>query len=186
MKSFKAKKLPAEPAPKHQQPNYTQPGELFNKVEEAVLPLYQRGGLGHALALLGLKQHDSLPDIPTDFDMVGVIRNGLSKKAMDEMMAHLDISSLEMSRILHTSDRTMRRFTDETVLNPGQSERLIELARLFAHGEDVFGSADRFRRWINGPVYSLGGQHPIDLLDTSLGISLVNDTLGRIEHGITG
>jgi putative toxin-antitoxin system antitoxin component (TIGR02293 family) len=98
----------------------------------------------------------------------------------------LNISSLEMSKMLHTSDRTMRRYTSESVLNPEQSERLIELARLFAHGVDVFGSSDRFRRWINGPVFSLGGQQPIDLLDTSIGISLVNDTLGRIEYGIVG
>jgi putative toxin-antitoxin system antitoxin component (TIGR02293 family) len=165
---------------------YVQTEEPLSRVEETVSPLYQRGGLGHALAILGLQQPDSLLDTPTDFDLVDVIRKGLSKKAMDVLMAHMDISAIEMSRMLHTSDRTMRRYTDDSVLNPEQSERLIELARLFAHGIDVFGSADRFRRWINGPVYSLGGQQPINLMDTSLGISLVNDTLGRIEHGIVG
>lgn len=165
---------------------YTQNEEVTGKVEETVSPLYKRGGLGHALALLGIQQADSLLDAPTDFDMVEVIRKGLSKKAMDEMMAHMNITSLEMSRMLHTSDRTMRRYTSESVLNPEQSERLIELARLFAHGVDVFGSAERFRRWMSGPVFSLGGQQPIDLMDTSIGISLVNDTLGRIEYGIVG
>lgn len=165
---------------------YVQTEKPLSRVEETVSPLYQRGGLGHALAILGLQQPDSLLDTPTDFDLVDVIRKGLSKKAMDVLMAHMDISAIEMSRMLHTSDRTMRRYTDDSVLNPEQSERLIELARLFAHGIDVFGSADRFRRWINGPVYSLGGQQPINLMDTSLGISLVNDTLGRIEHGIVG
>jgi putative toxin-antitoxin system antitoxin component (TIGR02293 family) len=166
--------------------SYTQTELPPGTVQETVSPLYKRGGLGHALALLGIEQADSLLDAPNDFDMVAVIRKGLSKKAMDEMMTHLNISSLEMSKMLHTSDRTMRRYTSESVLNPEQSERLIELARLFAHGVDVFGSSDRFRRWINGPVFSLGGQQPIDLLDTSIGISLVNDTLGRIEYGIVG
>jgi putative toxin-antitoxin system antitoxin component (TIGR02293 family) len=153
-------------------------------VEDTVSPDYERGGLGHAIALLGLSEPDSLLDVPTDFDLVSIIRKGLSKKALDSMMLQMDITATDMARILHTSDRTMRRYTDETVLNPEQSERLLELARLFAHGLNVFGSRSRLRRWMNGPVQSLGCQKPIDLLDTSVGVSLVDDILGRIEYGI--
>ncbi|MCU0403800.1 MAG: DUF2384 domain-containing protein [Chitinophagaceae bacterium] len=153
-------------------------------VEDTVSPDYERGGLGHAIALLGLSEPDSMLDVPTDFDLVSLIRKGLRKKALDAMMAHLDITATDMARILHTSDRTMRRYTDNTVLNPEQSERLLELARLFAHGLNVFGSRSRLRRWMNGPVQSLGGQKPIDLLDTSVGVNLVDDILGRIEYGI--
>lgn len=153
-------------------------------VEETVSPLYERGGLAHAIALLGLSEPDSLLDAPSEMDLVSLIRKGLNKQALDAMMEHLDISAIEMGQILHTSDRTMRRYTDETILNPDQSERLLELARLFAHGIDVFGSSIRLRRWMTGPVNSLGGKRPIDLLDTSVGITLVDDTLGRIEYGI--
>jgi putative toxin-antitoxin system antitoxin component (TIGR02293 family) len=153
-------------------------------VEETVSPFYQRGGLAHAIALLGLSEPDSLLDAPSEMGLVTMIRNGLNKKVLDTMMAHLDISAVDMGRILHTSDRTMRRYTDDTVLNPDQSEKLLELARLFAHGIDVFGSSTRLRRWMNGPVSSLGGKRPIDLLDTTVGITLVNDTIGKIEYGI--
>jgi putative toxin-antitoxin system antitoxin component (TIGR02293 family) len=156
----------------------------FSLVEETVSPLYMRGGLGHAIGLLGISEPDSLLDAHTDFDLVSMIRKGFSKKSLDAMMVHMDITATDMARIIHTSDRTMRRYTKDTVLNPEQSERLLELARLFAHGLDVFGSRERLRRWMNGPVQSLGGQKPIDLLDTSVGIGLVNDVIGRIEHGI--
>ncbi len=155
------------------------------KVEETVSTSYQRGGLAHAIALLGLAQPDSMLDAPSDFDLVHLIRQGLSKMAMDRMMLHYDITALDMARILHTSDRTMRRYTEDSLLNPEQSERLIELAKLYAHGIDVFGSPVRFRRWLNSTILSLGNQRPLDLLDTSVGISLVDDTLGRIEHGIS-
>ena len=172
----KDKELKVKPYPITEPVNYT--------VEETVSPDYKRGGLAHAIALLGLAQPDSMLDAPSDFDLVHLIRQGLSKMAMDRIMLHYDITALDMARILHTSDRTMRRYTDESLLNPEQSERLIELAKLYAHGIDVFGSSARFRRWLNSTILSLGNQRPLDLLDTSVGISLVDDTLGRIEHGI--
>lgn len=163
---------------------YTTGESGISLVEETVSPLYARGGLGHAIGLLGISEPDSLLDAHTDFDLVSLIRKGFNKGALDAMMAHMDITATDMARIMHTSDRTMRRYTKDTVLNPEQSERLLELARLFAHGLDAFGSRDRLRRWMNGPVQSLGGQKPIDLLDTSVGIGLVNDVIGRIEYGI--
>jgi putative toxin-antitoxin system antitoxin component (TIGR02293 family) len=153
-------------------------------VEETVSPYYKRGGLAHAIALLGLSEPDSRLDTPSEMDLVAMIRNGFTKTSMDTMMEHLDVSAGDMARMLHTSDRTLRRYTEDTVLNPDQSEKLLALARLFAHGIDVFGSSQRLRRWLNGPVSSLAGKRPIDLLDTSVGITLVNDTIGRIEYGI--
>jgi putative toxin-antitoxin system antitoxin component (TIGR02293 family) len=158
--------------------------EKMSLIEDTISPQYARGGLAHAIALLGLAEPDSILDAPSDLDLVALIRTGLTKKALDCMLNAYNITSLDMARILHVSDRTMRRYETESVLNPEQSERLIELARLFAHGMAVFGSKERFRRWLQSEVYSLGGQKPFDLLDTSIGIGLVNDVLGRIEYGI--
>lgn len=162
----------------------TQAEENPPLAEETVSPGYERGGLAHAMALLGIALPDSTLDEPSDFDLVALIRAGLTKKALDRMVEAYDITTIDMARILHVSDRTMRRYETESVLDPEQSERLIELAKLLAHGISVFGSGIRFRRWLNGEVYSLGGQRPIDLLDTSIGIGLVEDVLGKMEYGI--
>lgn len=164
--------------------NYQATDPPVSVMEEPVSPNYQRGGVAQAIALLGLSQPDSLLDAPNDLDVVEMIRKGLSKKSLDHLMNHFDVTATEMAKMLHTSDRTMRRFTDASVLNPDHSERLIELAKVFAHGLEVFGSAPRLRKWFGSEVRSLGGRRPLDLLDTSLGISMVNDTLGRIEHGV--
>jgi putative toxin-antitoxin system antitoxin component (TIGR02293 family) len=161
-----------------------QPEEKFLPIEETVPPGYERGGLAHVMALLGLSATDSALAARSDFDLIMLIRAGLTKKALDRMVEAYDITTIDMARILHVSDRTMRRYDAESVLDPKQSERLIELAKLFAHGISVFGSGTRFRRWLKGEVYSLGGQRPIDLLDTSIGIGLVEDVLGKIEYGI--
>ena len=95
-----------------------------------------------------------------------------------------DISASEIASILHTSERTLRRYTTETLLNPEQSERIIELARLFSRGSEVFGSLDNFKTWMNSTIVALGNIKPKELLDTSLGIEILQEELGRIEHGI--
>lgn len=89
-----------------------------------------------------------------------------------------------MANILHTTDRTLRRYTAKQKLNPEQSERLIEMAKLYTRGEDVFESLENFKTWMATPVAALGNKQPKDFLDTSMGIQLLMDELGRIEHGI--
>lgn len=95
------------------------------------------------------------------------------------------ISVTEMAGIIHTSDRTLRRYTsDDTVLNPEQSERALELARLYSRGEEVFGSIDAFNQWMNSQVTALGNKKPKEYLDTSIGFEMLMEEVGRIEHGV--
>lgn len=155
-------------------------------VEETISPSYQKGKLAYSLALLGLSQPDSLADVHSDYDLVQLIRRGLSKNSIDRMMITMGITTTDMAKILRISDRTMRRYENNTVLDAEQSERLIELARLYSRGAEVFGSLSRFRNWMSNPVVSLGHELPIDLTDTSVGTQLIHDTLGRIEYGIVG
>jgi putative toxin-antitoxin system antitoxin component (TIGR02293 family) len=89
-----------------------------------------------------------------------------------------------MAILMRLSDRTLRRYNPQTLLNPEQSERVIELSRLYSRGEDVFGNLDNFKEWMNSTVMALGNIKPKTLLDTSLGIDILMNELGRIEHGI--
>ena len=49
---------------------------------------------------------------------------------------------------------------------------------------EVFGSRDKALRWLKAPVRSLGDQTPLSLLDSPEGLAQVQDTLGRVEHGV--
>ncbi len=165
---------------------YKIPEEKLQVFEETVSPYYQKGGLAYSLALLGLSEPDSMADVQSDYGLVQLIRKGLSKHSIDSMMETMGVTATDMAKILRISDRTIRRYEDNTVLDAEQSERLIELARLYSRGAEVLGSLSRFRQWMNNPVVSLGHELPIDLTDTSVGIQLIHDTLGRIEYGIIG
>ncbi len=69
-------------------------------------------------------------------------------------------------------------------LNAEQSERVIELAKLYSRGEEVFDSLDAFKEWMDNRIMALGNKKPKEFLDTSLGIEMLMNELGRIEQGI--
>ena len=58
------------------------------------------------------------------------------------------------------------------------------IAKVYAHALNVFGSKEKTNQWLSAPNLSLNNKPPIELLKNSLGCTIVDDTLYRIEHGI--
>ncbi|MFT3702413.1 MAG: DUF2384 domain-containing protein [Agriterribacter sp.] len=137
-----------------------------------------------SITLLGMAGLSSFSKVNTATDFISVIRNGVPKKALDNLLDNTGITIPEISRIIRTSDRTLRRYTATQKLNPEQSERVIELAKLYSRGEEVFGNMDAFKIWMNSTVMALGNKKPKEFLDTSIGIDLLMNELGKIEQGI--
>lgn len=140
--------------------------------------------ISRSLALMGMVSEVSFSEVRNDLDWIGCIRVGVPKKALDNIMDVTGISVQEISQIIGTSDRTLRRYSSAQKLNPEQSERVIELARLYSRGEEVFGNLESFKVWMNNPVPALGNKTPKTFLDTSLGIDMLMDEIGRIEQGV--
>ena len=123
-------------------------------------------------------------NITSDFDLLELTRRGIPKTAMLNLVKKISITLQEFSNIMHISERTFQRFDDSSLIKSEYSEKALELARLYARGEEVFGSLDKFKTWVKTPSYVLKNQTPFALLDTSIGFDLVLKELGRIEHGI--
>ena len=138
----------------------------------------------NTMALMGLKPVQGYRRIKNDTDIIALIRTGIPKQAMNHLMEATDITITEMASIVHTSDRTLRRYQPDEKLPQEQSERMIELAGLYARGMEIFGNMENFKDWMNTQLIPLNNKKPKEFLDTSLGIRLLNDELGRIEHGI--
>jgi putative toxin-antitoxin system antitoxin component (TIGR02293 family) len=126
------------------------------------------------------KAHTLVPEI----DLIQLIRNGISKKSLDHLISQIGYSITDIASVLHISDRNLRRYEPKDKLGPEQSERLVEIAKLYAKGEEVFGSINSFNQWMNAEILALGNLTPKSFLDTSIGIQLLGKELGRIEHGI--
>ena len=136
------------------------------------------------IGLMGMDGKRGFADIKNDSDFIKIIRNGIPKQVMTHLMEVADLSLTEMAAIVHTSDRTLRRYTPQQKLSQEQSERMIEMARLYSRGEEVFGSMNSFKEWMNTILLPFGNKRPKEFLDTSIGINMLMNELGRIEHGI--
>jgi putative toxin-antitoxin system antitoxin component (TIGR02293 family) len=120
----------------------------------------------------------------SDFDLLKLTREGLPKKVLTSLAKKISLTLQELSDIMHISERTLQRYDDNAVVKTEYAEKAIELARLYTRGQEVFGSMDKFKRWMKTPGHVFRGETPISLLDTSVGFDMVLRELGRIEHGI--
>jgi len=140
--------------------------------------------ISRAIRLMGMDTPKDLNVINSDKDFIGLIRMGIPRQAMTYLMDVADITLTEMANITHTSDRTLRRYKPGDKLSQEQSERMIEIAKLYSRGEEVFGSIEQFRDWMSTTLLPLGNKRPKEYLDTSMGINILMEELGKIEHGI--
>lgn len=111
-------------------------------------------------------------------------RRGLVSGEADRIASLLGVTDKEMARLLNQSVSTFHRRAKSERLDAATSERLLMLGRLARHGEAVFQDYGKFTRWLRRPLRLLVDREPLDLMDSPTGILLVEDLLGRIEHGV--
>jgi putative toxin-antitoxin system antitoxin component (TIGR02293 family) len=125
--------------------------------------------------------------LKTDADLIDAVRRGLPAKTLDSVFSELAQERVPQSTVyrLIGSDRTLqRKRTNNKPLSALESDRLARLARILVRAEQAIGDASRGRKWLVQRNRALGGQRPLDLLDSDTGTLAVERTLGRIEYGI--
>jgi putative toxin-antitoxin system antitoxin component (TIGR02293 family) len=120
----------------------------------------------------------------TSLEFYGAVRKGVPKLAIDYLAKVLGIPMTKMAILLNLSYKTLTRKNTIDLLDTPVSSHAYEIADTIAKGLSVFEDEDRLNRWLNKGNRALNGAKPFDLLDTSTGIKLVNQMLGRIEEGV--
>lgn len=119
------------------------------------------------------------------YGLINFIRGGLPFQFFLGLGERLPFSIREWARVLHLSERSLQRYQkDQKAFDALQSERIIEITMLSNYGKSIFGSDRRWMQWLALPNLAMGGLAPQSLLDSSIGIQLIRDELGRLEHGI--
>jgi putative toxin-antitoxin system antitoxin component (TIGR02293 family) len=119
------------------------------------------------------------------YDLIKLVRDGIAYNDFLEFFNDEPFTEKEWANYLGISSRTLDRYKNGTKKFPSkQSERIIEIKRLLNYGESVFEDRDNFMYWMSTQNIPMGGVVPKELLDTTMGINMVHDQLGRIEHGI--
>ena len=91
----------------------------------------------------------------------------------------------EWSELLHISERTLHRYAKANSSFPFSiTDRILQIDKVIQRGTHVFGSLEKFIRWLRINPPALEGRISVHSLASIEGINLVLTQIGRIEHGI--
>ena len=111
------------------------------------------------------------------------IREGFPQKVVGSVMSSAGITLKELSAALDLSPRSLQRRRHSGRLARYESDRLYRLARIVALTKQYIGDEASATRWLKRPNRALGGQIPLEAIDTELGARAVENVLGRIAYG---
>jgi len=118
------------------------------------------------------------------FDYIELSRRGLSVKQLYDILDYTQITIKDLPDIISLSDRQINRYTKDKILRTDISAQLIQIVELYSKGYEIFQSKINFQEWMIRKNRGLGNIEPKKLLDTTFGIQLIRDELGRMEYGI--
>lgn len=121
--------------------------------------------------------------INSRIDAIALSREGLSMSVFKKILNFTSLTAKEIAMLLPVSERQLARYNNQHLLRKDISSHLILLVELCERGFEVLGK-EQFKKWLRLDNRALGGLPPIEILDTSIGINMVGDILGRIEHGV--
>lgn len=157
------------------------PDRVMNAVPETASEQLQRiEDLLGGISVLGRKLHGPL-------DAHEMLIEGLPGKVSNYLADKLVVvRGPLLEKALGMSLRTLQRHKENPAkrLSQEQSGRIWKLAEVLARATAALGSLEAAEEWLERPAIGLNQRRPIDLLATPAGVELVEDLLGRIEHGV--
>jgi putative toxin-antitoxin system antitoxin component (TIGR02293 family) len=118
-------------------------------------------------------------------DLAHLVRKGLPAGSVTALAEKLHVANGALSKKLGIPQRTLsRRLSKASLLTPAESDRTVRMARVYANAVEMIGDEGKAIEWLGTPNRALGGERPLDQLDTDMGARMVEDILGRIAYGV--
>ncbi len=121
---------------------------------------------------------------PTAFTLVHSLEKGLPVKALDVLTKKLGLQAAEVDLLIPRRTLAYRRRSADMLLPPDVSDRVVRVTELVQLAIATFDSHDAALEWMRASNPSLEGRTPFELAMTGPGGRIVEQTLGRIQHGI--
>jgi putative toxin-antitoxin system antitoxin component (TIGR02293 family) len=144
------------------------------------------GSLRQVVKLLGGPQA-LRESIASKLDAHEAIQKGIPGAALVYMVAHVKtMKPADVTRAVGVSLRTIQRRTKapRARLSQEQSGRTWKFAEILAKAMEVFGDRAEAEKWLAEPAMALDQRRPLDLLSSPAGVEMVEQLLGRLEHGV--
>ena len=123
-------------------------------------------------------------DVRSDFDLDAAVKAGISAAAVAAVLNEGLLTVDEIYTLVIPRRTLERRRDGSEPLTVDESDKLLRVVRVIVRAVDAIGDVEKARRWLRTPNRALRGALPIEMLATDIGARLVEQTLGRIEHGV--
>lgn len=117
---------------------------------------------------------------------IQAVHAGFDTRVYKNLKDAAQLSQAEFSSVTAIPTSTLkRRVRLNERFNVSESDVIYRLAMLVKLSTQLFGGdLDKAGQWMKKEVYGLGHKRPIDMVSTSIDFQMVQDLIGRIEHGI--
>ncbi len=123
-------------------------------------------------------------EINSDYDLFDIIEEGLTKKAFLHIKSFIGLNLDTIASICGITPRTVQLKDDDAHFDHKVSETLVDLADLFIIGMKIFSENKQFIKWMTQPLKTLDNKEPINLLQNSIGRTLIKEELIMFATGV--
>ena len=109
---------------------------------------------------------------------------GFPYAPFESVLKRLGLTRIQVGAALGLPERTLARRKREGTFQSLESDRIFRFLQVVAHAIETIGDDEKASRWLTKPNRALMGKIPLELLNTPIGASQVDDILGRIDHGL--
>jgi putative toxin-antitoxin system antitoxin component (TIGR02293 family) len=124
-------------------------------------------------------------DVSDPIKVHAALLHGLPFSAVTKFEKATQMPRGEVAKLISVAPRTLARRQDEKRLQADESDRLFRLATLFRKAIDLFhGDDESAMRWLRSPRPALGGETPLELAKTDIGVRQVETLIEQVRHGV--
>jgi len=138
-----------------------------------------RAGRGASAGPAGDQLFRRLGLIKGRADLITTIHQGFPVAVIEKLADELELPQQTLLKVARIAPATLtrRRRSPSGLLSPEESDRIYRIADVYRAVLQLFEGDGESAR-------ALGGETPLQHLDTEAGAAQVRDLIGRLEHGV--
>lgn len=141
--------------------------------------IHEKGGFTFFESFKALKVLHLLKDE----ERVKLRQTRLSSQLLTDFMSVADLDVTTICFILGMSGHEYRETCRLEAFTADQSERIMALAELYAHGYSIYDNRETFNYWMKAHARFLGGIPPLSIVNSLVGAKEMTSKLKALEHG---
>ncbi len=122
--------------------------------------------------------------VKDDLALISKAQEGVDVLYFENLLKHSGFRKNELAELVGIDPKTVDNYRkSHKNFTRDAAEKLLKLHRLFALGDELFGSTAEFMDWLAIPSPGLNNMAPLTLMHSVSGIMEVEKQLLRLAHG---